>query len=201
MVAIADVPRIDRIGSGCRNLARRLSLPVRLTFLIAGTMLPLILATGIIVYQNYEAARRDAAERVLQATRGTMAAVDRELQNLIAALQVLALSPALQSADWAAFQHEADRFLSRYRAGHTIVIADRSGQQVFNSGLAEGAALPSKSDIESVRIVFESGAPYVSNVFIGAVAKRPIFTVNVPIFRGAEVIYDLSFDPPVERFL
>src|SRR5262249_3005449 len=57
------------------------------------------------------------------------------------------------------------------------------------------------SDIESVRIVFESGAPYVSNVFIGAVAKRPIFTVNVPIFRGAEVIYDLSFDPPVERFL
>src|SRR5262249_37580267 len=93
------------------------------------------------------------------------------------------------------------RFASRYRAGHTIVIADRSGQQVFNSGLAEGAPLPPKSDMASVRIVFESGAPYVSNVFIGAVVKRPIFTVNVPIFRGAEVIYDLSFDPPIERFL
>src|SRR5262249_59959380 len=28
-----------------------------------------------------------------------------------------------------------------------------------------------------------------------------ILTVNVPILRGAEVIYDLSFDPPIERFL
>jgi two-component sensor histidine kinase len=182
-------------------LARRLSLRVRLTFLIAGTMLPLILAAGIIVYQNYEAARRDAAERVLQATRGTMAAVDRELENIIAALQVLALSPALRDGDWTAFRHEAERFVSRYPAGHTIVVAERSGQQVFNSGLAEGTPLPSKSDLDSVRIVFETRAPYVSNVFIGAVAKRPLVTINVPILRGAEVIYDVSFDPPIERFL
>jgi hypothetical protein len=132
-------------------LARRLSLRVRLTFLIAGTMLPLILAAGIIVYQNYDAARRDAAERVLQATRGTMAAVDRELENITAALQVLALSPALQEGDWATFRHDAERFVSRYPAGHTIVVAERSGQQVFNSGLAEGAPLPSKTDIDCSR--------------------------------------------------
>lgn len=164
-------------------------------------MLPLILATGIIVYQNYQVARRDAAERVLQATRGTMVAVDRELQNLVAALQVLALSPALLEDDMAPFRREAERFVSRYPAGHTIVVADRSGQQVFNSGISGGATLPMKSDLESVRIVFETGRPYVSNVFIGAVAKRPIFTINVPVFRGAEVIYDLSFNPPTERFL
>ena len=181
-------------------MARRLSLRVRLTFLIAGTMLPLILAAGIIVYQNYEVARRDAAERVLQATRGTMAAVDRELENIIAALQVLALSPALQDGDWAAFRHEAERFVSRYPAGPSVVVADRSGRQVFNSGFGEGTPLPSKMDVDSVRIVFETGAPYVSDVFIGVVARRPIFTVNVPIFRGAQTIYDVSFNPPIERF-
>jgi two-component sensor histidine kinase len=182
-------------------LAPRLSLRVRLTFLIAGTMLPLILAAGIIVYQNYDVARRDAAERVLQATRGTMAAVDRELENIIAALQVLALSPALQDGDWSAFRHEAERFVSRYPAGPSVVVADRSGRQVFNSRFGEGTPLPPKSDLDSVRIVFETGRPYVSDVFVGAVARRPIFTINVPIFRGAEVIYDLSFNPPVERFL
>jgi two-component sensor histidine kinase len=164
-------------------------------------MLPLILATGIIVYQNYEGARHDAAERVLQATRGTMMAVDRELENLVAALQVLALSPALEDRDWAAFRHEANRFINRYPESHTIVVADRSGQQVFNSGIAEGTPLPPNSDLESVRIVFGSGRPYVSNVVIGVVVKRPIFTVNVPIVRGAEVIYGLSFNPPIERFL
>src|SRR5262249_7123244 len=134
-------------------------------------------------------------------TRGTMAAVDRELQNIIVALQVLTLSPALQARDWPAFRQEAERFLSRYPAGHTIVLADRSGQQVFNSGLAEGTPLPAKTDVESVRIVFETGRPYVSNVFIGVVVQRPIFTVNVPIFHGGEVIFDLSFNPPIERFL
>ena len=49
--------------------------------------------------------------------------------------------------------------------------------------------------------MFETGRPYVSNVFIGVVVKRPIFTINVPVFRGAEVIYGLSFNPPLERFL
>jgi hypothetical protein len=188
----------DRVNRGEQEqdvLARKLSLRVRLTFLIAGTMLPLIVAAGIIVYQNYDAARRDAAERVLQATRGTMAAVDRELENIIAALQVLALSPAAQAGDWTAFRHEAERFVSRYPAGPSVVVADRSGRQLFNSGFAEGMPLPPKADLDSVRAVFETGRPYVSNVFVGAVAKRPIFTVNVPIFRGTEVIYDVSFNP------
>jgi two-component sensor histidine kinase len=193
-------PVNDRIAAG-EVLRHRLSLRVRLTFLIAGTMLPLILATGIIVYQNYAAARRDAAARVLQATRGTMAAVDRELQNLVAAMQVLALSPALHDRDMAAFRSDADRFVSRYPPGQTVVVTERSGQQVFNGAIAAGAPLPPKTDLASVRIIFETGTPYVSNVFIGAIAKRPIFTVNVPIIRDGRVIYDLSFNPPTERFL
>ena len=173
----------------------------RLTFLIAGTMLPLILATGIIIYQNYQAARREAADRVLQATRGTMAAVDRELENVISALQVLALSPALRNRDIAAFRAEAERFVSKFAAGHSITVMDRSGQQLFNSGAAEEVTLPRRTDAESVRAVFDSGKPYVSNVFMGAFSKRPIFTVDVPVFADGQVVYDLSFNPPVETYL
>jgi len=182
-------------------LPRRLSLRVRLTFLIAGTILPLILATGVIVYQNYQAARREAADRVLQATRGTMAAVDRELENLGAGLQVLALSPALQRGEMMAFRADAERFISRYPGGRAVVVSDRSGQQVFNSIVAEGQPLPSRPGARSVRTVFATGKPYVSNVFVSAVLRRPIFTINVPIFRDGQVMYDLSFNPPMERFL
>jgi two-component sensor histidine kinase len=202
MLPLRPRRRAGNVPIGAQKvLPRSLSLRVRLTFLIAGTILPLIVATGIIVYQNYDAARRDAADRVLQATRGTMAAVDRELQNLIAALQVLALSPALQNGDLAGVRPDAERFASRYSAGHTVVVTDRSGQQLFNSGIAEGTPLPPKTDQQSVRTVFESGQPFVSNVFVGSVAKRPIFTVNVPVVRNGQVIYGISFNPPIERFL
>jgi two-component sensor histidine kinase len=61
--------------------------------------------------------------------------------------------------------------------------------------------LPRRTDAESVLAVFGSGKPYVSNVFIGALLKRPIFTVNVPVLSGGEIVYDLAFNPPVEVFL
>jgi hypothetical protein len=179
---------------------RILSLRSRLTFLIAGTMLPLILATGIIVYQNYQAARREAADRVLQATRGTLAAVDRELDDVIAALQVLALSPALRNRDIPAFRSDAERFISKFPPGHNVTVADRAGQQLFNSAAAEEVPLPRRTDAESVLTVFDTGKPYVSSMFIGALVKRPIFTVNVPVFSGGQVVYDLAFNPPVETF-
>ena len=39
-----------------------------------------------------------------------------------------------------------------------------------------------------------------SNLFIGAVKKRLIVTVEVPVIRDGEVIYDISFSPPIEIF-
>ncbi len=39
-----------------------------------------------------------------------------------------------------------------------------------------------------------------SNLFVGAVKKQPIVTVEVPVFRNGEVVYDISFSPPVEIF-
>jgi hypothetical protein len=32
------------------------------------------------------------------------------------------------------------------------------------------------------------------------VSNRPIVTVTVPVFRNGEVVYDLSFNPPLEIF-
>jgi two-component sensor histidine kinase len=180
---------------------RTLSLRYRLTFLIAGMILPLIAASGIIIYQNYQAARRETADRVLQATRGTMAAVDRELQNVIAALRVLALSPALQSHDLDAFRREAERFTSQYPPGHIVTVSDRAGQQLLNTGVAPGAALPRRTDPAAVRSVFETRKPYVSDVFVGAIIRHPLFTVDVPVLSGGEVIYDVAFNPPRGDFL
>ena len=181
-------------------MLRKLSLRSRLAFLIAGSTVPLLLAAAILIFQNYQEAWRNASERVLQTTRGTMAAVDDELQDVIAALRVLAQSPSLQRHDFAAFRAEALRFTAEYPAGHTISVADRDGRQVFNSGAVEGAPLPPRSDTDTFRMVFDTGRPHVSNLFIGSLLKRPIVTVDVPVTIGGQVAYDLGFNPPLERF-
>jgi two-component sensor histidine kinase len=183
-----------------KHVLRRLSLRSRLAFLIAGSTLPLILAAGILIYQNYQEARRTAAERIMQTARGMMAAVDDELQDAASALKVLAQSPALQRRDLAAFRADAERFTAEYPAGHTISLADRDAQQVFNSGAAADTPLPPRSDRDTVRAVFATARPHVSNIFIGSLLKRPIFTVDVPILIDGAVAYDLAFNPPLERF-
>jgi two-component sensor histidine kinase len=51
-----------------------------------------------------------------------------------------------------------------------------------------------------VEQVFATKQPQYSNLFIGAVKKRLIVTVEVPVLRDGEVIYDISFSPPIAIF-
>jgi two-component sensor histidine kinase len=48
--------------------------------------------------------------------------------------------------------------------------------------------------------VFATKQPQYSNLFEGAVKKRAVLTVEVPVFRDGEVVYDLSFSPPLDVF-
>jgi hypothetical protein len=48
--------------------------------------------------------------------------------------------------------------------------------------------------------VFTTKLPVYSNLFFGAVKQRQIITVEVPVMRDGEVIYDISFSPPLEVF-
>jgi two-component sensor histidine kinase len=51
-----------------------------------------------------------------------------------------------------------------------------------------------------VERVFATKSPQYSNLFIGAVKNRSIVTVEVPVLRDGEVIYDVSFSPPIQIF-
>jgi two-component sensor histidine kinase len=177
-----------------------LPLQLRLAVLVTGTMLPLVILSVTLVYQNYQSSRNAAAARVMQATRGTMADVDRELNNLIGSLEVLALSPALHRRDLKTFRAEAQRYLTLFPSGHDITVSDASGQMLLDTAIPEGEPLAVRTTQTSVRAVFTEAKPVVAPMFIGALKQRPIFTIDVPVVEGGEVIYDLAFDPPMALF-
>jgi two-component sensor histidine kinase len=178
----------------------KLSLPVRLALLVAGTTLPLIIFAGSIVLHNYMQDRSEARQRVLDTVRGVRLTLDAEMQRMTGGVQVLALTDALESGDFERFRPMAMGFLDQYGKDGAILVADRSGRQVFSSLTTDTASLPVRNNREIVEKVFATKRPQYSNLFVGVIKKILIVTVEVPVFRDGEVVYDISFTPPMAMF-
>jgi two-component sensor histidine kinase len=176
---------------------RPLSLHLRLTLLVAGTILPVLLLAGFIVYSGYARTHDEAADRVLQTAKSGMAAVDRELQNQLSALQVLALEPELSEGDFEEFRDDAERFI-QVRSGYVVAITDAKGNHVFNT--RRRGPLAPWTNRDAYDEVMRTKKPAVSNIYVGGVTNEPTFTVNVPVMHGDEVAYVVGYSPPREIY-
>jgi two-component sensor histidine kinase len=176
------------------------SLPVRLALLVAGTTLPLIIFASVIVFKDYEQDRKNASQRVLETVHSIRLVLDAEVQRMTGAMQVLALTNPLREGDFKAFHRISEGFLDQYPEGGVLLVADREGHQLYSSVTSDTAGLPLRNNLDIVQKVFATKRLQYSNLFIGAVKKRQIVTVEVPVFRSGEVVYDISFSPPIEIF-
>ncbi len=182
------------------NRLRKTSLPVRLALLVAGTTLPLIIFATVLVFNNHAQDRKDATQRVLETVRSIRLVLDAEVQRMTGGLQVLALTNSLGNGKFDDFRRIATGFLDQYGKDSVILVADREGRQLFSSVTTDTAGLPLRNNREIVDKVFATRRPQYSNLFVGAVKKQPIVTVEVPVVRDGEVVYDISFSPPIEIF-
>ena len=178
----------------------KLTLPVRLALLVAGTMLPLIVFAVGIVFHNYGQDRKDATQRVLETVRSIRLVLDAEMQRMTGGIQVLALTESLRNGDFDRFRRMSNGFLDQYGKDGVLIVADRQGRQLFSSVTSDTASLPLRNNVAIVEKVFSTGRPQYSNLFIGAVKKRPVVTVEVPVMRDGEVLYDICFSPPIDIF-
>jgi len=163
-------------------------------------MLPLIIFAAGIVFSNYEQDRRDAAQRVVDTVRSIRLVLDAEMQRMAGGLQVLALTNSLRGGDFNSFRRIALGFLEQYGKDGVVLVADREGRLLFSSISPDVGNLPPRNNRDIVEKVFATKRPYYSNLFIGAIKKRQIVTVEVPVIRDDEVLYDISFSPPIEIF-
>ena len=191
---------LGAIGADPGTSLPKPSLPVRLALLIAGTTLPLIIFAAGMVYNDYKQDRQNATQRVLETVRSIRLVLDAEMLRMTGALQVLSLTNALPDRDFDGFRRIAQGFLDQYGDGGVILVADRDGRQVFSSVTTDTTSLPLRNNRTIVDKVFAEKKPVYSNLFVGAVKKRLIVTVEVPVFRDGEMIYDISFSPPIEIF-
>ena len=156
-------------------------------------------AVGIVFY-NYTQDRNDANRRVLETVRSMRLVLDSEVQRMTGGLQVLALTNALRGGDFNSFRRIASGFLEQYGSDGVLLVADRKGRIVFSSLTEDTENLPTRANIEIVDKIFTIKQPQYSDLFTGAMKRRQVVTVEMPVFNEGEVIYDLSFSPPIDFF-
>jgi two-component sensor histidine kinase len=178
----------------------KLSLPLRLALLVAGTTLPLIMFAAGIVFYNYQQDRKDATQRVLETVRSIRLVLDAEMQRMTGGLQVLSLTNSLRNGDFDSFRRIVAGFLEQYGKDGVVLVADRDGRLLFSSVTPDTEGLPPRGNRDMVEKVFATRKPQYSNLFLGVVKKTQIVTVEVPVMREGEVLYDISFSPPIEIF-
>jgi len=171
---------------------------LQLAGLVLAAVLPVWLLSGFLVYHAYGAKRDQANQRMLESAHALAMTLDRDLSSVQAALQALATSPAFATGDFASVRRQALQLTKAY-PGADIIVADLSGQQVLNSARPYGTLLPRRNNAETVRRIFSTGKPVIGDQYYGALTKRALISIDIPVMRGGRVAYDLAMTFPSDR--
>ncbi|HVL70878.1 MAG TPA: GAF domain-containing protein, partial [Beijerinckiaceae bacterium] len=174
--------------------ARGVSLWRHLALLCAGLALPILLFVGFLLWQFAAAERTRLESDALDRARAIAQAVDRTLEAMSAALNVLAASPSLRTGDLAAFHALASE--AAERTGYAVVLRDRaSGRQLLSTRAPFGTPLPIANAPTP-----PDGPPRVavSDLFVGARSGVPQFAVQLPVSAPGQPDAVLGLSIPVE---
>ncbi len=140
--------------------------------------------------------QRDMAMRhVQESARSARQELDAEIRRAQSVLRVLAYSQALDSADYARFYREA--VAANAGVGAWMILYDGDGQQLVNTRLAYGDALPQRPDVGVLRDMIASGKGMVSSVKWGPALKQHFVTVEQPLtsVSGKHYVLSQAFTP------
>jgi len=170
---------------------RRVSLRSRLLYLAAAAFLPLALVSGISLLALVHQQREQAERAGVEITRALSTAVDAELSRSFAALEALGTSTLLDTGDLRRFHDRAMRVTGTRSQWRSVLLHDRSGRMVLNTGYPVGAALPETAEGPSVVHVLREAKPAVGTLARGLQGGYS-FALRVPVIRDGELRYVLS---------
>jgi len=179
-----------------RTAERSLGAYLAILAFALGLPLFILIAAGTTYFALAETTRLEAA--VAEAAQDALRAIEREVAGKTAMLQALASSPALEQGDYRRFDQQAREVYAP--PGGTIVLRDRSGQQLVNTRLPWGTPLPVSGNLDGDRHVAATGQPFFSDLLTGTVSRQVIVQVVVPVTRGGEIVSFLAANIPLTVF-
>lgn len=176
---------------------RSRSLRSWLVLLVTAATVPLVVFSGFLLVRNVNV-QTETVERLVRDRAHLLAEdVDREIARLLAAAEVLATSESLAAGDFATFYHRAVEV--RDRLGTNVVLRDLNSQQIVNSRVPWGTALPVNTGFMADQRAAATRKPQVSGLIMGGVTRAPLLIVVTPVIRDGDVRFLLSLTITQER--
>jgi signal transduction histidine kinase len=152
-----------------------------LALLAAAVFLPLIVGSAIAIKLLLDAERHAALRSMQELARAAVLAMDQELTAAIASAQALSTSIALHRGEFEVFYNQA-RAANAGSARNTALLRP-DAQQLFNTVLPFGAAIPAPAAAASqrVRAVLQRGHATVTNLVVGSATRQFVVSVELPV--------------------
>lgn len=171
-----------------------------LLFLFGATLIvPSIVANGLLLQRQAALQQRDVERRVEQVAADLVDGIDRDLALLEAMATLMAASPDLAAGRLEQFHGWATQILQPL--GLRILYRDLDGQQLLNTRVPFGTALPREILPEIDAAVRATLKPYVSDMLVGAVRQNFVITVTAPVVVDGALRGFLHFSIDPERML
>lgn len=149
-----------------------------------------MLLVGLLVYQGYRNERDAVSAHMVSTARALATVVDSEMDNQRSLLQGLVAARAIAEDNIPRFE---DHLRSIELGGDRwLVLSDRDGQQLINTRLPRGAALPAIPYVPEHQAAISQGRTYISNLTLTPVVPQPVMFVSMPIMRDGTHKYTLS---------
>jgi signal transduction histidine kinase len=183
--------RFSRWTIGAHTTALVLSLAVPLNLVIFG-----------VIWHLVESASEAQRTSLLYTARSVAAAVDAELGKYVALAEVLSRYPTLLADNLDVFETEVRRALPSNRDAWAVV-AEPSGQQLFNTARPKGERLPifNALGLASRQQALKTRSIVISNVRYGMRSQTWIINIDVPIFKEGQPFRVFSITRKAESFL
>ena len=178
------------------NGGRRLFIRGYLILLVVSVLLPVLLFSGVLFARYYMSEQTRIEDDLQNDARQLALTIDRDLAGLRSTLETLATSQRLIEGDLVGFDQQARRV--RELLGIDVLARDLTGQQIANTRVALGTPLP-REVIPGDDEVIKTRQSVVTDIFAGAVAQRPVFTITSPVMVDGRVVYFLNLSLLPER--
>jgi signal transduction histidine kinase len=146
---------------------------------------------ALVFFSYYQGEQIRAAESAISRARAVASAVDRDVGITQAALRTLATSPLLTQNDLAGFHAQALVALPDLNA-ENLVLMDRTGQVLLTTAHPWGTPLPQLVAPQLLQRILKTGQPGLSDLFLGPIADKLIYSVGVPVTRDGSIVYTLN---------
>ncbi len=176
-----------------------LSVLQLLALLMLVALAPLALFGAGALYLWDRSERQAALERLSAQAQSLSQAIDREIRGYRDIAEGLAVAPALRAGDVNTFWDYAHQ-VSQRSGGHFALI-DSSMQQVVNTSVPRGSALPVARGTATVNSVFETGETLVADFETRSGSRQTQFTILAPVRVDGKVRYVLGFAPAAQSIV